>query len=205
MRKMWLVACSLLVLSTGCHAKFKKYAPTLGAVRPEVIDVGGATVQLGDSGNVIVDVVNGVRGVDVAKKLARQVDIEQVDAAFLDGLDETLRHGPPFTLTDKKNAPVLQVEVLNYGLFVPEIGAQGQLVYDLRVRIYAKDGERVYSTSLSCATPVTGASAISEVLGTCDNVGNVLDMKKREIQGAFDSAGEECGQALTTLMRKHAS
>lgn len=205
MRKTWMVAGCMMLLSTGCHAKFKKYAPTLGAVRPEVIDVGAPTVQLGDSGNAIVDVVNGVRGVDVAKKIARQVDIEQVDAAFLEGLDESLRNGPPFTLTDKKNAPVLQVEVLNYGLYVPEMGAQGVFTYDLRVRIYTDDGERVYSTSLSCNTPVTGANAISEVLGTRDNVGNVLDMKKKEIQGAFDSAGEQCGEALTLLMRKHAS
>jgi hypothetical protein len=199
----WILVLAA-VAASGCHAKFKKYAPTLGAVNPQVVVAGDPTVQIGSSGSVVLDVVNGVRAVDVAEKIGRQVEIDQVNAAFSAGLDETLGSGPPFGTTDKKKAPKLQIEVTNYGLYVPEMGAQGELVYDLRVRIYTPDGERVYSTSLRCETPVDGADAISEVLGTRDNVGNVLDLRKREIQAAFDAAGDECGRELVTLMRRHA-
>jgi hypothetical protein len=201
--RAWIPVIAL-VMASGCHAKFHKYAPTLGAVRPQVVMAGGPTVQIGGSGNVIVDVANGVRAADVAQKIDRQVAIDQVNDAFSDGLDDTLGDGPPFGVTDAAKAPTLQVEVVNYGLYVPEMGAQGELVYDLRVRIYTEEGERVYSTSLRCESPVEGADAISAVLGTRDNIGNVLDLRKREIQAAFDSAGDECGRELVTKMRRHA-
>lgn len=202
MRALMLLAA--LSSAGGCHARFQKYAPTLGAVRTQVLVPGSPTVSIGGTGNAVLDVANGLRSSEVAEKLRRQVEIEQVNAAFTRGLEETLGEGPPFGLTDKKKAPTLQVEVVNYGLYVPEMGAQGELVYDLDVHIYLPDGKRVYATSLRCETPVTGADAISEVLGTRDNIGNVLDLRKREIQAAFDAAGDECGDALVTLMRRHA-
>lgn len=204
MSRWWKVgAC---VLAMGCHAKFKKHAAELGAVRPQVVAVATTpSIALGESGSAVVDVVNGVRSVDVAEKLGRQVRLEQVNDAFQKGLADTLGDGPPFGLTSEKGAPTLQVEVVNYGLSIPEMGGPGAFVYSLRVRIYQPDGERVYSTSLSCGTGIGGADAISQVLGLRDNLGNVLDMRKKEIQEAFDAAGEQCGRDLVTLMRKHAS
>ncbi len=202
MRAVILAITALAV--SACHAKFKRFAPTLGAVRPQVVLAGGPSVQIGPSGNVLLDVANGIRAVEVAEKLARQVEIDQVNAVFSTGLGATLGDGPPFGITSREAAPTLQIEVTNYGLFVPEIGAQGELVYDLRVRLYLPDGERVYSTSLRCETPVEGADALSEVLGTRDNLGNVLDLRKRKMQAAFDAAGEECGQEIVTQMRRHA-
>lgn len=204
MRGTWLVV-ALAVLG-GCHAKFKKAAPTLGAVRPQVVSVAtGPSIELGGSGSALVDVVNGIRSVDVAEKLARQVRLEQVNDAFQAGLADTLGDGPPFGLTGDAGAPALQVEVVNYGLSIPQMGGAGTFVYQLRVRIYRPDGERVYSSSLSCGAGVGGADAISQVLGTRDNLGNVLEMRKKEVQAAFDAAGEQCGRELVTLMRKHAS
>ncbi len=199
-----LILLVALVTTPGCHAKFKKFAPALGAVQQHLIVVGDPTVEIGTSGNAIVDVANGVRSGSVADKIARQVEMEQVNTAFSDGLGDTLGDGPPFGLTDRKRAPTLQIEVTNYGLYVPEVGAQGELVYDLRVRIYLPEGERVYSTSLRCETPVQGADALSEALGTRDNIGNVMDLRKREVQAAFDAAGNECGRELVTMMRRHA-
>lgn len=203
--RIGITLATAALLLAGCHAKFKKHAPELGAVNPQVIAIAqGPSVVVGSSGNAVVDVVSGIRSIDVANKLARQVDVEKVNAAFLAGLTETLGGGPPFGLTDKQKAPVLQVEVTNYGLTIPQMGGVGFFTYDLRVRIYDEDGERVYSTSTSCNVPVDGANAISQVLGMRDNLGNVLDMKKKEIQGAFDAAGDQCGRELVALMRKHA-
>lgn len=202
------IAWALMITSTllgGCHAKFKKHAPELGAVRPQVVPIAaGPSVVVGSSGNAVVDVVSGVRAIDVAEKLSRQVDVNKVNEAFQAGLAETLGKGPPFGLTDKPKAPVLQVEVVNYGLTIPQMGGAGFFTYDLRVRIYDVDGERVYSTSTSCQVPVDGANAISEVLGMRDNLGNVMEMRKKEIQAAFDAAGDQCGRELVALMRRHA-
>ena len=39
----------------------------------------------------------------------------------------------------------------------------------------------------------------------CAALGNVLDMRKKEIQGAFDGAGAQCGTDLVTKMRRNAS
>lgn len=205
MQRAVLFTMVALVALSGCHARFKKYAPTLGAVRPQVVQTGGVSVQLPDTNSALVDVVNGVRGIDAAQKLSRQVNVEKVNLRFTDGLHETLQDGPPFGLTDKPDAPTLQVDVTNYGLYIPTLGGQGEFVYDLDVHIYLPDGYRVYHTGLRCSSPITGADAISQVLGTRDNLGNVLDMRKKEIQGAFEGAGYDCGEALTLLMRKHAS
>lgn len=199
-------ALVLGLLLAGCHAKFKKAAPKLGAVHPQVVSVAqGPSVNIGSTGSGIVDLVNGLRSVDVADKIARAVKLEQVNDAFRAGLADTLGDGPPFGLTEESKSPTLQVEVVDYGLSVPQMGGPAAFTYRLRVRIYRPNGERVYSASLSCGSGVGGANAISEVLGTRDNMGNVLDMRKKEIQGAFDAAGEQCGRDLVLLMRKHAS
>ena len=203
MRGTWLLMTWAAL--GGCHAKFREAAPTLGAVRPQVVSLAaGPSIQVGSSGSAVIDVVNGVRSIDVAEKLARQVRLEQVNDAFRQGLADTLGGGPPFGLTSDEGAPTLQVEVVNYGLSIPQMGAAGAFVYQLRVRIYRPDGERVYSSSLSCGTGVGGADAISQVLGTRDNLGNVLEMRKKEVQAAFDAAGEQCGRDLALLLRKHA-
>jgi hypothetical protein len=205
MRAGWVVLAAATVLA-GCHAKFKKAAPTLGAVRPQVVSVAaGPSIMLGGTGSAVLDVVNGIRSIDVAEKLARQVRLEQVNDAFQAGLADTLGDGPPFGLTGDKGAPTLQVEVTNYGMSIPQMGGPGAFVYDLRVRIYRPDGERVYSSSLSCGTAIGGADDLSQILNTRDNMGNVLEMRKKEVQAAFDAAGEQCGRDLVLLMRKHAS
>jgi hypothetical protein len=202
----WVSVLALGLALAGCHAKFKKAAPTLGAVRPQLVSVAaGPSVALGSSGSAVLDVVNGIRSLDVAEKLARGVRLEQVNDAFQASLSDTLGDGPPFGLTGDKKAPTLQIEVVNYGLSIPQMGGPAAFVYDVRVRIYREDGERVYSSSLSCGTGVDGANTISQVLDTRDNMGNVLEMRKKEIQAAFDAAGEACGRDLVLLMRKHAS
>lgn len=207
MGRAWGLAIGAAALLTGgCHAKFKKVASSLDAVHPQVISVATApSITLGGTGNAVLDVVNGVRALDVAQKLSRQVALDQVNDAFQAGVAETLGAGPPFALTEDDEAPTLQVEVTNYGLIIPTMGGPGTFGYDLRVRIYQPDGERVYRTSLSCQVPIGGANAISQVLGTRDNLGNVLEMRRKEVQGAFDDAADQCGRQLVTQIRRHAS
>lgn len=198
----------LLTLASGCHGRFKRAAPALGDVRAQVLSEQRPSVRLGSApGEVgmVVDLVNGVKTVDVERKLQRSVDVDTMNAAFLEGLHDGLEGGPPFGLTDEKRAPVLQVEVMNYGLEVPSLGAQGVFTYDLRVRLYDRDGRRVYKTRLSCDTPAGDPKAVSQALGTVNNAKTVDQMGRRAIQHAFDEAAWLCGSELTAKLRKHAS
>ena len=67
MSRWWmLLSC---VGAVACHAKFKKAAPSLDAVRPQVVSVATSpNVVIGPSGNAVIDVVNGVRSIDVAER-----------------------------------------------------------------------------------------------------------------------------------------
>ena len=62
-------------------------------------------MALGSSGSAILDVVNGIRSVDVAEKLARGVRLEQVNDAFQASLSDTLGDGPPVGLTCDRRPP----------------------------------------------------------------------------------------------------
>lgn len=205
-----IVLLALVALGVGCHAKFKKNASSLGEVRPQILLTTGPTVQLGhlhDDSIVaaVVNVVQEVKGVKVARRLADAVDIEAVNTAFGDSLVDVLKGGPPFGTTDREDASVLQVEIVRYGLFVPALGAPGEFDYQIRVRIYRPDGERVYSTSQTCATGAGDPGVVSEALWVVDNVKELEEMSDAQITDAFAATAAFCGSELVRRMRKHAS
>lgn len=206
----------LLPLLLGCHAKFKREAPGLGAVRTQVVTVGGPYVELGHVGvetdnalvaaaALVVNVAQEVQGMDLAGRIAGAVDVAAINRAFNDGVAQTLQSGPPFAYTEDPNAPAtMQIEVLSYGMFVPYLGAPGVFTYDLRVRIYKRDGERVYKTRHSCEIGA-GTPGIPEVvLGVVNNVREVKDMSDAEIQQSFSTLAAWCGQTFVARMRRHA-
>lgn len=206
---------TLLLLGTGCHAKFKKHASSLGAVRPQVIHLSGPTVSLGTldvdeevPGEAVLERVAGVaqnvRAQRLADRLARAIDVDTVDASLVVALDESLGQGPPFALTDDPAAPLLQIELLNYGLNVPHMGEQGWFEFNVRARIYLADGKRVYTTYQTCSVPAGQPSATSRVLGTVDNVRQIQRMTDAQITQAFATAAEACGVELTRRIRRHA-
>lgn len=206
----------LLPLATGCHAKFKKEAPTLGEVRVQMVTTGGPYVQLGQVdvpqqnplaavAAVAVNVAQAVRGADLQERIAQAVDVDDVNHAFDEGVATTLDAGPPFAWTDRKDAnATMQVEVLSYGLFVPYLGAPGVFTYDLRVRIYKKDGDRVYTTHHDCAVGA-GTPGVGEVvLGIVDNVRQIDQMSDAQINDAFSTMARWCAQSFVVKMRRHA-
>jgi hypothetical protein len=121
-----------------------------------------------------------------------------------EGVAEVLGDGPPFAYTDDKAAANLQLEVLSWGLLVPYLGAPGEFYYDLRVRIYKPDGERVYKTRMHCSTAAGSPPAESLVFGTVDNVKQLEQMSDEQIQDAFDAVARWCGGQLVSKMRRHA-
>lgn len=205
-----LVAGLTLPLAGGCHAKFKKAAPNLGEVRSQTLVTTGPHVQLGmmhDDSLVagVVNIVQAAKTYPVADRLAEAVEIEGVNEAFTSGLADSLGAGPPFAYTNDEGAPLLQVEVLSYGLQVPALGKPGVFTYDLRAKIYQPDGEQVYKTRLSCATGVGTPDAGAEWFLAINNIQQLEEMTDSEVQQAFEWAGKACGAALVEKMRRHAS
>jgi len=204
-----------LFAATGCHAKFKKEAPTLGAVRVQVVMTGGPEVNLGkmydydDKGSAlissVVNVVQSVKEIDQTKRIAQAVEIGKVNAAMKQGLGETLGGGPPFAYSDQEIAPAtLQLEVMSYGLSVPYLGAPGEFTYDIRARIYKANGDRVYKARMNCTVGAGDPSAAAVVLGVVNNVKQLKEMTNAQIQETFEVTANYCGQQWVRKMRKHA-
>lgn len=210
----WSLALSLLALA-GCHAKFKKEAPTLGAVRVQVLMTGGPEVNLGKMYNydndaaalvsTVVNTVQAVKEIDQTKRIAQAVQIDRVNEAMKQGLGQTLAGGPPFAYTDQENAPaLLQLEVMSYGLSVPWLGAPGEFTYDIRARIYKANGDRVYRARMECTVGAGDPDAAAVVLGVVNNVKQLKEMSDAQIQETFEVTANWCGQQWVRKMRKHA-
>ncbi|MBM4365839.1 MAG: hypothetical protein FJ102_06455 [Deltaproteobacteria bacterium] len=204
----------LLPLLLGCHAKFKKYAPTLGSVRSQVVDTGVPYVSLGatyvggppvlEVASAVVNTVQAVRSIEQTDRIARAVDPNAVANSLVEGVRDTLGSGPPFAFTDSPDAPLLQITVESYGLFVPYIGAPGVFTYNLGVHIYTREGERVYTNSVECATDAGAGEPVERVLAVVDNVAKLDSMSDAEINDAFVQIGRYCGSVLVQEMRQHA-
>lgn len=198
-----------LTLLSGCYAKFKREAPTLGAVRTEVYTVGAPYVSLGyasDEGVVgaVINVVQTVRSVNQTERIANAVDVSQVNAAFEASLAASLGDGPPFGWTDSRDASLLQLEITSWGLEVPYIGAPGYFSYSASVNIYKPDGDRVYTSWITCDVNIGTDDLSAEVLGIVNNVQRLNEMTDPQINEAFLTVARYCGEDLVRQMRRHA-
>jgi len=215
-RKSWILGLALpaALLGPGCHAKFRKNAASLGAVDVQVLTDSGPTVYLGrvDTGNSLVanivdlavNVSQALNEADIARRIAQAVDLEKTNQALERGFANTLKSGPPFAYVPEGGNARVQMEVRHYGMTAPYLGAQASFDYDIRVRIYKADGERVYSAHTQCSTGAGAPPAVSQALGLVSNVKQIGTMTDDDIQGAFDVVGEWCGQEIVRKMRKHA-
>lgn len=213
LRTVLVLAAGLLL--AGCHCKFKKHAPTLGAVGIQVVNTGGPEVHLGRMApsddqvgaliSATVNTVQAVREVGQVERIAQAVDITAVNNAFERGLADALGSGPPFAYTDRSPAPaLLQLEVMSYGLTVPYLGAPGEFTYEIRARIYRRDGERVYRHRMTCSIGAGDPDATARVLGVVNNVREIDRMTDADIQEAFMVTARWCGSRWVTRLRKHA-
>ncbi len=200
---------ALIALLLGaCHAKFKKHAPIIQRAHVEVTTLGPPQVVLGQAdgdgiGSLAVNAMQAIRGGELAKKIARAVDTEEMDARFSEAFVEALGDGPPFAASLKGKGSLVSVEVVSWGMGVPEIGLQGTFSYSLVVRIYMPDGKRVYTNREACAIPVGDPDAFSQVLGIVDNAKAVDDMSRRAIREAFYETAAGCAAVVVSQMRKH--
>ncbi len=216
MRQLAFAALALTLLPS-CHAKFKKNAGTLGEVRVQTVLTGYPYVNLGkvytDSSDsdlaqiaaAVVNTVQTVKQIDQTARIANAVHVGEVNRALEAGLAETLGEGPPFAFTDADDAPaLLQIEVQSYGLNVPWLGAPGEFTYDMRMRIYKADGERVYNAWHSCEAGVGHPTAPEIVFSVVNNVRALNEMSDADIHAAFETIAFWCGQEVVLKMRRHA-
>jgi hypothetical protein len=153
---------------------------------------------------VVVNVAQAVTEVDQAKRLAQAVQVEQVEEALKAGVVETLGSGPPFGTTEDKAASLLSLEVDQWGLSVPYIGAPGVFLFSVKVRIYKPDGDRVYSARTQCESGVGSPPVVQQVLGLVDNVEELEKLSDQQINEAFVAMAQWCGQEIVLKMREHA-
>ena len=207
---MRVLCCLMLLISTGCHAKFKKHAGTLGEVRTEVHTTAGPSVNLGyadgdDTITAIVNVVQAAKSISQTRQMAEALDPGKVSASLDAGVAESIGSGPPFGWTDDEGAHLLQMELIDWGVSVPGLGMPGVFDFTVRTRIYKTDGERVYSARLTCVSSLGDPNVAEVVFGVVNNVGELKDMSDEELQATFESIAHGCGDQLVLKMRRHGS
>ena len=112
--------------------------------------------------------------------------------------------GAPFNAQGKKKAPLFQIEVLDYGLDASNMGQQGSFFTNMRLRIYERDGRRVYASSYECHTGFADADVFSQLTGTVDNLKQLNELNDEQLQELFDWGLKECSQQVVARLRKHA-
>jgi len=195
-------------LSVGCHAKFKNAAPAIDAVNVQVLTTGAPFVKLGEVPIAVDDLglgeaINGyqqLRSLYHVGRIGEAVEPGAMEASLTHGIEATLSAGPPFGVTTAADAPLLQIEITDYGLSVPSIGAPGAFTAVAQACIYTPDGERVYRKNLNCR--VSMGREEGEVF--VNNVDTLKSMTDDEINQAMAEACYACGQELVLKMRQHA-
>ncbi len=194
------IALTLCAASiSGCHARFKKAAPTIDDINVQVITTGGPYVELGkvwgtpetnnptvnllmDVAAVAVNVSQEIKAIDQTTRIYNAVNIDDVNRSMTAGLGQTLGSGPPFAYSGGSDTDAtLQLEVLSYGLYVPYLGAPGEFTYTVRARMYRGNGERVYKTNLTCEVGAGDPEAGEMVLGIVNNIRELNEMTDEEI------------------------
>jgi hypothetical protein len=210
-----LAATSLLALTTGCHARFKKAAPGLDEVQLQVVTTGYAKADLAavpmGTGNDVVDAAllvanigQEVRGWEQAARIGEAVEVEAVNAQLVAGITETLAAGTPFGIGTAKGGPLLQIELMEYGMDVPYLGAEGRFEYQLKARMYDEDGRRIYKTRLTCDAGMRDPHLPEGALTFANNVRTLERMSDEDINAAFSAVARHCGQQFVVRMRRHA-
>ena len=196
-----------LALATGCHSRFKKHVGSIDDVRADMIVTTGPHVALGGvQGDglaaLAINTVQGVKSIDLTRKVGDAVDPSAVGAAFADEVAAAFGKGPPFNV-DPASDTSLQIELLSYGIDVAGLGMPGALTYSLRTRIYLPDGQLVYTAGHNCAVSFSDPSAAAIVFGAVNNAKAIKDMKPKEIEAMFEGGAQYCAQQTVMRIRRH--
>ena len=208
MRNLLLLLLSVTLL--GCYGRLKREAPHMADVKTQVFDPARPAVRLdtprdGSAVGIVVDAYQTGQAIRVARRIEGAVEVPGISHALERGIGEGLDGGPPFAHTTERQADgTLQLEVLRWGLEVPRLGAPGHFTYRVRVRLFRKDGRRIYRQRVRCDTAAGAPPEISMVLGTVNNVRQLEEMPDEELQAAFEEVARWCGMEVARRIRQHA-
>ena len=146
--------------------------------------------------------VRGIKTLVASKAMARAVDIDGINSAFLRGLEEGLSGGQPFALGLADGSPLLEVEILDLGLDLPEAGALGVFVYDVRVTLRDLHGNRLYRDRQTCELPVGDPESIQEALDAANAVRRSEAAPAQALQDAFEQVAETCAAQVAQDLRR---
>jgi hypothetical protein len=207
-----IIFCGLL--STGCHGRFKKHVVSVDEVSVRAITLSGPTVEFGqinttDQGMfgaaaTAFNVVQAVRGGNVAAYIAQKVDSTQVNENFVAGFREQLAGGPPFTsVDDGQGAALIQFELVRWGMEVP-LGSPGVFNYEVVVRGYLASGKKFYRTSYQCYADAGLSGWVESTPFAGKNENQIKNLPAEEIQAIFDSSAYYCGKQFVSVVQRHA-
>jgi hypothetical protein len=218
-----------VVLTTACHARYRKHAGGLGTVTPAVrvpglpgVDAGpsaggvaaGAVAGAATEGAVqavegIAEAATGIGGAvlegRVEGKLIRAIQPAEARAAFATGLRGTAGEaGLPYAL-GPDSPHRLDIEVTDYGFAIR--GSQVSVRVDASVRL-TKKGERrpIYRAGISCDRPLPGGLPVPlpiEGVDTLLALQRLDDIKAKKLEKLVLEAAEACGADLAHQLGRH--
>lgn len=157
-----------------------------------------------DAALFVADFAQEVRGWEQAARIGDAVEVEAVNGQLVAGITETLASGASFGITEAQGTPLLQIELMEYGMHVRYLGAVGTFKYRLKARMYDESGRRIYKTRLTCHTGMRDPDLPQGALTLANNVRTLQNMTDAEINAAFAAVARHCGQQFVVKMRRHA-
>lgn len=211
-RTVALVLATTMMVSSGCHARFKRNVASIDAVRVQTMNrTLRPTVTLGRTSSTtlygsVVNTMQMSNEYEAMRIIHDAVDPEAVSWALEDGIAKGLGpEGPPFGYrSGDERGWTMQIEVLDYGLEAWSLGSQGDFNYDLRVRIFDEHARVVYNARQSCEIPAGDPSLTAVAFGGVNNIKQLREMEPGEIQRTFEEVARACGTQVVSRMRWHA-
>lgn len=204
----------LVLCTTACHARFKKFARTADTVDLKVVVSGTPVVDLQENApaanpleraaDIAVGAAAQVGSAKVKRRLEAVLQPNDVQVMVSKGAVETLGDGPPFGTEGDHIDGTIQIEVTSYG--IRQEGGGPAFFANYRVRGYRTgDGKRIYKNGVSCTdntfwTPNTPGNLV----GTIATMNYLASMTDEELGKAVSAVVRRCTGQMIVEMRRHA-
>ena len=211
---------SVLLTTTGCHARYKKMAGRIGSVKPMVADPGLPVVNVdgvndtNSSDTAVEGVLDAVVGVGLAVKatkvqarLQRAVTPEDAAAVLHDGILGAPAKGQLPHRIGPKGRHEMEIRLVQYGVGINAFGPSIDTTVNVRID-RKRDGKRVYRASTTCTERLSDVSRIVlpgvKQVQALQALTVVEEMKRAELRDATLRGVERCAHEVVERMVRHA-
>lgn len=212
MRKLLLPAVVLVAL-TGCRARYKKNAESLGKVRvtvqaadgPVVNSGGGDPVGAAVEGDVVgagVEAATVVLSMRAQKKLTRGVDpTETRDALAAGVVDNAQDQNLPYKVGETGRSELV-ITIDDWGL---DASTGTPMAYlQTSSAIYNKQGKVVYRASETCQRTIgQGMQIPVEGVAELTAMQTLADMKPKQMRRVLTALTEQCSEQIARELATH--